>query len=187
MRRWFDEMQEHYVWKSPDDWHRAYQIFAELEEQLMAGCLQQLIDEQQRLYRLLDASLNGTQYELVGDVISPALATVPSASTGAPNALRSHVGRLWQLAENTTTGATYAAGAGIDGSPELADDQAVRAVIRRLIEGVDGGATPAPDDNLLMALRGTSVATTDRNVIDRNITKLSELLTRLTEIRDKLV
>jgi hypothetical protein len=46
----------------------------------MAGCMQQLIDEQQRLYRLWDTALNGTAYTVAGDVISPELPAVPPAS-----------------------------------------------------------------------------------------------------------
>ena len=188
-RKLCDEMQERSIWQTRDDWLRAYQAFAEIEEELMAGCIQTLIESNNRLYRLLDTALNGTEYtvDVPTELVIPSIAAVPPISASATNALRAHVGRLLALAENSTSGATYAAGSGVDGAPALEDDQSVRAVIRRLIQGVDGGATPAPDDNLLMALRGTSEATTDRNVIDSNITKLAELLTRLTEIRDKLV
>jgi hypothetical protein len=185
-RRWFDEMQAQHIWKTRSDWFAAYQAFAEIEEGMMAGCMQQLISEQQRVYRLWDTALNGTQYEDLAGVISPALPSVPPASTGAANAMRAHIGRIQQLIENTTDGATYAAGSGIDGSPALEDGQDIRTVLRRLIAGLDGGSDPAPADNVLMALRGTVGADTTRNVIDSNIAQLGELLTRLTEIRDKL-
>jgi hypothetical protein len=187
-RRFFAQMESTYVWKTPADYQRAYPVFAEIEAQMAAAsCMSTITTSIDRLYRLLDTTLNGTEYTDTGGVISPELPAVPPASVSAPNALRAHVGRLWHLAENDTTGATYAAGAGIDGSPELADDQAVRDVLRRITAGMDGGGDAPPTDNLLMALRGTSEATTDRNVIDSNITKLTDLLTRLTEIRDKLV
>ena len=187
VRRWIGEMQEQPIWKSRDDWFSAYQAFAEIEEMLMAGCMQQLIDEQRRVYRLLDTSLNGTQYTDVGGVITPALPSVPPASANKTNALRAHVSRLWQLAENEVAGVTASADESILGAPALPDSHTVRDLLRRLTAGIDGNSDPAPDDNLLMALRGTAVATADRNVIDSNITKLTDLLTRLTEIRDKLV
>ena len=191
-RKLCDEIQERGLWETRDDWRRAYQAFAELEEELMAGCMQALLDRQDRLYRLLDTALNGTEYTVDAptELVIPSIAAVPPTSVSAPNALRAHVGRLLALAENSTSGATYAAGAGVDGAPALDDDQAVRAVLRRLIQGVDGGATPAPDDNLLLALRGTSEASTTRNVIDTQGSDLGPLLdqveTLLTEIRDKL-
>ena len=183
-------LEPRYAWASDADWRAGYQTIAALEEQLFMtlNCVQQLIESNNRIYRLLDSSFNGTQYEDVGGgVIVPALDAVPPASVSAPNALRAHVGRLLALTENSTSGATYAADAGIDGAAALTDDQAVRAVLRRLIQGVDGNIDPAPGDNLLKALRGTSEASASRNVIDSNISELNDLLTRLTEIRDKLV
>ena len=185
-------LEPRYAWASEADWRAGYQTIVSLQEQLFMSlnCVQQLIESNDRIYRLLDASLNGTQYELVGDVISPPVAAVPPASTGEPNALRAHVGRLLALAENATSGATYAAGAGVDGAPALDDDQAVRAVLRRITAGMDGGGDAPPTDNLLMALRGTSEATTDRNVIDTQGgdlgTLLDEVETLLAQIRDKL-
>jgi len=186
-RQFFGDMQHQSIWQTRDDWFNAYQAFAEIEEMLMAGCMQQLIDEQRRVYRLLDSALNGTQYTDVAGVITPALTSVPSASANTPNALRAHVSRLWQLAENEVAGVTASADESILGAPALPDSHTVRDLLRRLTAGIDGNSEPAPDDNLLMALRGTAVATADRNVIDSNIAKLSDLLTRLTEIRDKLV
>jgi hypothetical protein len=186
-RQFFAEMQRQAIWRTRDDWYHGYQAFTELEEMLMAGCMQQLITEQQRLYRLWDSALNGTEYVDVAGVITPAIPAVPPASASATNALRAHVSRLWQLSENAVAGVTAGPGESIDGAVELPDDQTARALLRRLTAGIDGGATPAPADNLLTALRGTTIADTDRNVIDSNIAKLSELLTRLTEIRDKLV
>jgi hypothetical protein len=112
---------------------------------------------------------------------------VASGGLQGASDLHGRLKRIWQLTENSTDGRTFGSGAGIDSSPALTDDQALRDVLRRLIAGIDGNTDPAPADNLLMALRGTVVATTDRNVIDSNISKLTELLTRLTEIRDKLV
>jgi hypothetical protein len=197
-RLFFTEMQSRSVWRTRDDWYRAYQSFAELEEQLMAGCMQQLIDEQRRLYRLWDTALNGTIYEIMpsvpestaAPVITPPIPLVPPASTGETNALRAHVGRLWHLAENSVAGVTAPVDAGVTGAPALTDEQTVRKLLRRLTAGLDGGGD-APADNILVALRGTVQAGTDRNVIDAGGGSLSSLLdqveTLLTEIRDKLV
>ncbi len=61
-RLFFAHMQERYSWKSRDDWLLGYQAFAEIEEMLMAGCLTDLVESNNRLYRLLDSALNGTVY-----------------------------------------------------------------------------------------------------------------------------
>jgi hypothetical protein len=182
VRRFVADMQQQHIWQSREDWFNAYQAFAQLEEELMAGCMQQLITEQQRLYRLWDTALNGTQYELIGDIISPELPTVPPASASAPNALRAHVGRIWQLGENAVAGRTAGAGEGVDGAPALTDDQTARDLLRRLTEGVDGNGNPAPGDNLLVALRGLVEADGDRNVIDASGGNLFELLDQVEQL-----
>ena len=182
-RQYFAEMQKRYLWRTHNDWIGGYQAFAALEEELMAGCIQQLIAEQQRLYRLIDTSMNGTEYTLVGDVVTPALPAVPPASVNATNSLRAHVTRIWQLAENEVAGVTAGPGEGVAGALALPDNQSTRAVLRRLVAGIDGNTTPAPVDNLLQALRGTAAATTDRNLTSL----IDQVENLLTEIRDKLV
>jgi hypothetical protein len=189
-RRWFDEMQQRYNWQSREDWFSAYQAFAKMESELMSSCLADLITEQQRLYRLLDTSLNGTQYTVTGDLISPALPAVPTSSANATNALRAHISRIWQLLENDIAGITAGPGESIVGAQALPDGDSVRDVLRRLIAGTTY-ADPKPADNLLMALRGTVVASTERNVIDDSGTAIVDLIdqveTLLTQIRDSLV
>jgi hypothetical protein len=191
-RRFFAQMESPYVWKTQADYLRAYPVFAETEAQMAAApCASSIVDAIDRLYRLTDTSLNGTQYEDVAGVITPALPAVPPASTSAPNAMRAHIGRLWHLVENTTTGETYPAGAGIDGSADLPDSQTLRAALRRLIAGIDGNTDPAPGDSILMALRGTNETGAARNVIDSNSERavylVEQLGALLVEIRDKLV
>jgi hypothetical protein len=62
LRKW--EVAE--TWATDEDWQQGYQWVAQFQEQLMAGCLntgiQTIIDEQRRLYRLLDTALNGAAY-----------------------------------------------------------------------------------------------------------------------------
>jgi hypothetical protein len=71
-----------------DDWEQGYRWIVGLQADLMANCIQNLIEEQQRLYRLLDSSLNGAIYEVTGTdpvtgkpIIAPAIPTVPPEST----------------------------------------------------------------------------------------------------------
>jgi hypothetical protein len=175
-RRFFAQQQSPYIWKTRADYDRAYPVFAAIEAQMTASCLSDLVESNNRLYRLLDTSLNGTLYEvseLLGldgnPIINPPIPTIPPAGTTAPNALRAQVARLRVLAENTAVGATAPAGAGLDGAPALADDSTARQLLRRLTVGIDGNDTPAPGDNLLAALRGQVPADAERNVIDKII------------------
>lgn len=181
----FSRYEQRYEWSSDADFRAGYQAVAELQEQLFMGlgCIEQIVESNQQIYRLLDTSLNGTQYAVVGGVITPEIPAVPPASVEALNAMRAHIGRIWLLLENEVAGATATAGEGILGSPALEDDQTGRQLLRRLLVGVDGNGTPAPGDNLLTALRGTTEAGADRNVVD----KIVQLDTLLAEIRDLLV
>jgi hypothetical protein len=93
-RRFFNEMQDSSRYSTRDDWWRSYQVFAEMEEMLMGGCVQQLIDIQLRTYRLLDAALNGVAYTATTDsgtgitTIAPDIPTVPANVVGIAPGLR---------------------------------------------------------------------------------------------------
>jgi hypothetical protein len=94
-RQFFGDMQHKSIWQSREDWFNAYQAFSELEDELMSGCMQQMITEQQRMYRLLDAALNGTVYEVdtpatgtTPAIITPAIPDVPGSPAGIVAGLR---------------------------------------------------------------------------------------------------
>lgn len=102
------------------------------------------------------------------------------------------VDRVYRLLDSALNGAVYSEAGGLvepaipaapaDVAPDELPAAALRRRIERLIAGVDGGADPRPGDNLLTALRGTTAAGVDRNVID----KIGQLDTLLAEIRDLL-
>lgn len=150
--------EQSYSWVSETDYEAGYNAFAELQAAMANNCLIDLVESNNRLYRLLDTALNGTVYQVNGDLVEPAIPATPPSSTGAANALRAHVGRLHQLAENAATGAAYAAGSGINGSPELdyygswrARLEAVQGEINAGWFGI--GGNPATLADLVAALR----------------------------------
>ncbi|MEI7645654.1 MAG: hypothetical protein WCJ55_15375 [Chloroflexales bacterium] len=93
-RLFFAEMQERWRWSTREDWWRSYQVFAEMEEMLMSGCVQQLVEGQNRLYRLLDTALNGVVYTATTDpatqitTITPDQPVVPANTVGVAPGLR---------------------------------------------------------------------------------------------------
>ena len=93
-RLFFSEMQEVSKWSSRDDWWRSYQVFAEMEEMLMSGCIETLIEGQNRIYRLLDTALNGVEYTVVTDpvtqitTVTPDQPVVPAMGVGSAPGLR---------------------------------------------------------------------------------------------------
>lgn len=93
-RLFFADMQKRDRYATRDDWWHGYQAFAELEEMLMSGCVQQLIEGQNRLYRLLDTALNGVAYTATTDpatqitTITPDQPVVPATTVGVAPGLR---------------------------------------------------------------------------------------------------
>lgn len=76
------DLQERKYWQSDDDWYRACEAISEFLECSMSACLGDLLAQNDRLYRLLDAGLNGTVYTAAGDpvVVSPSIGDVPAES-----------------------------------------------------------------------------------------------------------
>lgn len=120
-----EKYHNRYYWRSDEDYLIGLPGVIRLERALLKDMSASIVYELQRLYRLWDTSLNGTPYAATGQeidglpVVDPPLPAAPPVSTEAANAMRAHLGRLWQLGENAATGAAYAAGAGVVGSPEL--------------------------------------------------------------------
>ena len=86
-RVFFSTIQKRERYATREDWYRSYQAFAEIEEMLMSGSLQQLIEGQNRIYRLFDTSFNGVVYTATTDpdtqitTITPDQPVVPDATT----------------------------------------------------------------------------------------------------------
>ena len=83
------KFEQRAAWDSDDDHARAYQWAAAFQEQLMgASCLQELIESNRQIYRLLDSALNGTAYSLNGDLVEPAIPAAPVNAIGDAPGLR---------------------------------------------------------------------------------------------------
>lgn len=92
-RRLFELMQRRESWFNREHWWNGYQVAAYMEEMLMGGCVTDLITEQKRLYRLLDAALNGQEYTASTDdfgvtTVEPTIPDVPALPAGITAGLR---------------------------------------------------------------------------------------------------
>lgn len=125
-------------WYSDEDFEQAYTAFVELQANMNNDCLQKLTEGVDRIYRLLDTALNGTQYAQIGEEISPPISAVPPANSTAANAMRAQVRRLHQLAENAATAAEYSAGSALEGTVGLDYDGSWAARFLAL-QGASGG------------------------------------------------
>jgi hypothetical protein len=152
LRRFFEDIQQPSRWATRDDWYRAYQVFGEMEAELMSGCLQELIESNRQIYRLLDTALNGTVYTVTpAESPLPILAdpTRPTIEPAIPDAppdtapqflplisVRNRLSRLVDLVDNAMNGTV------IDAAPTLQPDirnnlEAIRVLIEQQGENTD--------------------------------------------------
>ena len=95
------------LWLSTDDYKRAYTATVELEGCLMATCLQDLIDQQNALYRMLNTALFGETYTLEDTdplLVSPAIAPFVGLDVLGQDSLMGRIDRLTQLIDNRIAG-----------------------------------------------------------------------------------
>lgn len=94
-------------WLSEADYLRGYTAVIELEECLMALCLDTLLEQNDALYRLLNTALLGVSYETVTEnplVVTPAIAPHVNLDVHDQDSLIGRIDRLTQLVDNRLAG-----------------------------------------------------------------------------------
>jgi hypothetical protein len=108
----FGQLEARSRWATPADWQQGYRAFTALEKQLMDQCLKQLVDSQDRVYRLLDAAMYGTVYsadvnEVTGEtVVTPAIPDAPASSPILPG-LVERMTNIERVLDNALNGTIY--------------------------------------------------------------------------------
>jgi hypothetical protein len=133
-------------WATDEDWQQGYQWITETQADLMSGCVDRIVEMQERTYRLLDTALNGTVYSVTPAEISvpdpPADPTKPTISPAIPDgpastapqlltsiALRNRIDRLVDLVDNGLNGSEIAPPVS-SSQPSVRDNlEAIRALI----------------------------------------------------------
>lgn len=76
--------EERYKWATELDYERGYNAFAQIQEELMGNCMRQLIESNNKLYRLIDSVFNGVEYSATYDetvpgnyIVTPEIPVVP--------------------------------------------------------------------------------------------------------------
>lgn len=137
--------EQAYTWVSDEDYEQGYNAFVELQASFMNSCLKELIESNNRIYRLLDTALNGEVYTALPDplkptetIVTPALPAAPLASSPAALpawALRRRLERLINLVDNQSTGANFPlVNPGLS-EGALTDTYGLRRTIRLLVAG----------------------------------------------------
>lgn len=135
-------------WQEDEDYHRGYAAIAALGACMMAGCLDELIESNRQIYRLLDATMNGTVYSVSGSgtlespfVFSPPIPQVPANNAGLEPSLMFNTVKTMRLVDNLTNATTYA---------DAPDDRNVRDMLQELIDKAAG--TGEFDEEMLAKL-----------------------------------
>lgn len=137
--RWLQTSQ----WASRDDYEGAYNALAEVLACMPSLCVATLVESNERLYRLLDTTLNGAEYttDLVDGelVITPPIPVVPPAVS---RSIHSRLERLEYLQDNWFNGAEHL--------PDFGETDGARQKLDRIIEKLD--ALDGADADLLAEL-----------------------------------
>lgn len=107
--------EERRSWHTDEEYEQAYNAFAELEACMISCCVSELIASNDRIYRLLDSSLNGAVYTVSGTgtkvdpyVYNPVMPLVPQTLPGAEPSLKFSGEKMLRLLDNLVNGTTYA-------------------------------------------------------------------------------
>lgn len=144
------------TWKTREDYELGYNAFAQLLIDMQKNHLQELTDAVNRVYRLLDTSINGTVYSVTPatqpqpapapdptrPTITPALPLAPSSTSPAElpeYAWRHRFERLVNLMDSLTTGQQFPIAPAFLSDGALQNDRGLRETITQLQGLIDAG------------------------------------------------
>jgi hypothetical protein len=126
-------------WISDQDYERGYNAFAELQICMTLLCAQQLIESNDRLYRMLDTALFGTIYTVESTdplLVLPTIAPTHSLDVQDATSLLGRLEVQRQLLENALNGTE---------TPNYDRANGVRDLLEQLITAVQNGPTNSED------------------------------------------
>lgn len=136
------------TWSSRGDYEQAYNAIAEVLSCMPSLCVQQLVESNDRLYRLLDSTLNGVEYEAVEiDEVVSLLPAIPVVPAPVSRSIHSRLERLEYLQDNAFNGAVHA--------PDFLDTSGLRQKLDAILTALSDGS---PLDADMLAALGEIVA-----------------------------
>lgn len=136
------QLEAREAWQTEADYESAYNAIAEFEACLMKACLDDYIESNRQIYRLLDVALFGRSYTLADDdplTIYPVIPAVPVLTLGAQPSLLSRAKRTNEVIENALNGTTFT---------DLANSTSMRGQLQEIIEKLEAGGGELDDDML---------------------------------------
>jgi hypothetical protein len=140
-------MEEERFWAAAD-YEQAYRAVAEMEATMTMVCVNDLVESNNRLYRLLNWSLNGQVYdagESPPETITPAVPDVPNTDISSPGMVRTQV-VIRNMLSNALNG-------------DINDDFDITPSIREQLQAIiDGLATDDTDlEDIISQLEAIAV------------------------------
>lgn len=125
--------EERRNWHDDAEYERAYNAFAELQACMTKTCLSELIESNNRIYRLLDAGIFGRTYDVISEdplIVEPAIPPVPDLSTTG-DGLIGQVNNMQLMLRNALNGDVFP-------SAGYTNPRGVKPLLEELIEQSGG-------------------------------------------------
>lgn len=136
--------EERRSWHTDEEWEQAYNAFLELEICMTRLCLDDLIESNDRLYRMLDTAIYGTAYSVVTTdplLVEPELQPVHDLTIADPLSILGRMDDMSQLLQNALNGTD---------TPNYTDVPGIRELLANLIAAIEAGE--ANDEEMLAEL-----------------------------------
>lgn len=140
------ELETRRPWQTDQDHEAAYNAVAEIEATMLNTCLEELVEGNKRLYRLLDGALYGRSYTVADEdplTIYPEIPLVPNTEAELPG-LVTRFQRIEHVIDNGING-TYYAG-------EYESNTSMRNQLAVIIEILQTQGQGSLDDDMLQQL-----------------------------------
>lgn len=142
------QLESREAWQTETDYEAAYNALAEFEACMTRLCVDDLIESQRQIYRLLDVALFGRGY--VADVgpdgetiITPEIPATPNTGAQLPGLIE-RAAKLERLMDNAINGTFY---------QDYESNTSMRVEIVRIREILEQQGTGALDDDMLGQLQ----------------------------------
>lgn len=129
------QLQERQYWQTADDWYAAYEAIAAVEVCAMATCVNELIESNNRMYRMLDTALFGVGYTVESTdplVVTPPIPPQRTMGIYGDDSILGRMENLKQLLENALNGTD---------TPQYDRANGVRDLIQQLINAIGNEQT----------------------------------------------
>lgn len=101
------KFEERRSWHSDEEHQQAYNAFTELEICMTKLCLEQLLESNDRIYRMISTAIYGTEYSVVTSVplvVSPAIGPTHALTIERPDSILGRMEDQRQLLQNALNG-----------------------------------------------------------------------------------